>query len=337
MIKEAIASLVDRKPLSANEASIVMEEIMDGQATPSQLSAFIIALKMKGETVEEITGMARTMRSKAIAVNTAEPVVDIVGTGGDGSSTFNISTAAALVVAGAGLKVAKHGNRAATSRCGSADVLESLGVRIDLNAAQAAECLKRIGITYMFAPAFHPAMKHAGPTRREIGVPSVFNILGPLTNPAGAEHYLMGVARRDLVSTMAGVLKNLGCRHGLVVHGEDGLDEITICGRSVISEISLGGIVEYEVSPENFGMTLSSIGEIKGGDADENAYILRRVLSGQPGPCRDIVLLNAGAGLFVGDMVSSIAEGVRMAEGVLDSGRAMSKLADFIDFTRSLS
>jgi anthranilate phosphoribosyltransferase len=336
MIKEAIASLVDRKTLKAEEASTVMEEIMDGRATPSQLSAFIIALKMKGETVEEITGLARTMRDKAIAVKATGPVIDIVGTGGDGSCTFNISTAAALVVAAAGLKVAKHGNRAATSRCGSADVLESLGVRIDISADQAAECLQKIGITYMFAPVFHPAMKHAGPTRREIGVPSVFNILGPLTNPAGAEHYLMGVARRDMATIMARVLKNLGCRHGLVVHGEDGLDEITTSGSSIVSEITGNGIVEYEICPEDFGMNRASAEELKGGNAAENAIILREVLSGSRGPRRDIVLLNAAAGLFAGDLVPSVSEGIKLADDVLDSGRAISKLNDLIGYTRSL-
>ena len=212
MIKEAIATLVDRRSLGTEEAAAVMREIMEGQATPSQLSAFMVALKMKGETADEITGLARTMRGKAVPVKASGPVIDIVGTGGDGANTINVSTTAALIAAGAGLKVAKHGNRAATSRCGSADVLEALGVKLELSSEQAALCLEEIGITFMFAVSFHPAMKFAGPTRREVGIPSVFNILGPLTNPAGAERYLLGVAREELVEKLALVLSNLGCR-----------------------------------------------------------------------------------------------------------------------------
>jgi anthranilate phosphoribosyltransferase len=336
VIKEAIASLVERRSLDEGEAAAVMAEIMEGQATPAQLSAFMIALKMKGETAEELTGLARTMRLKAVPVTASGPVVDIVGTGGDGADTFNISTAAALVAAGAGLKVAKHGNRAATSRCGSADVLEALGVKLELTSTQATECLETAGIAFMFAPAFHPAMKHAGPTRRELGIPSVFNILGPLTNPAGAERYLLGVARVDLVEKLARVLKNLGCRHALVVHGEDGLDEITVTGSSLICELKDGWVNLYRVSPEDFNLTRAKPQELKGGSSSENAAAIRNVLAGDKGPRRDIVLLNAAAALFAGDMAASLSEGLALAEAAVDSGRSAAKLEEFVSVSRSL-
>jgi anthranilate phosphoribosyltransferase len=337
MIKEAIATLVDRGSLKVEEAASVMAEIMEGRTTPAQLSAFMVALKMKGETTEEITGLARTMRGKAVQVKIGRPVIDIVGTGGDGADTFNISTAAALVVAGAGLAVAKHGNRAATSRCGSADVLEALGVRLELSSDQAVRCLEATGITFMFAPAFHPAMKYAGPTRRELGVPSVFNILGPLTNPAGAERYLLGVARADLMEKMALVLKNLGARHALVVHGEDGLDEITVTGESLICELRDGWLNTYSVTPEEYGLSRAGLAELKGGTAAENAAALRSVLEGQPGSRRDIVLLNAAAALVAGDTTASLGEGLTLARETVDSGRALAKLCEFVNFTRSLA
>jgi anthranilate phosphoribosyltransferase len=332
MIKEAIATLVDRRSLGTEEAAAVMREIMEGQATPSQLSAFMVALKMKGETADEITGLARTMRGKAVPVKASGPVIDIVGTGGDGANTINVSTTAALIAAGAGLKVAKHGNRAATSRCGSADVLEALGVKLELSSEQAALCLEEIGITFMFAVSFHPAMKFAGPTRREVGIPSVFNILGPLTNPAGAERYLLGVAREELVEKLALVLSNLGCRHALVVHGEDGLDEITITGQSLVCELKDGWVNRYTVCPEDFGLARAMPADIRGGSAAENAAVVRAVLSGEEGPRRDIVLLNAAAALFAGDRVVSLAEGLTLARETVDSGRALTKLNEFIAF-----
>ena len=336
MIKEAIARLVSAQSLSVDESAAVMDEIMTGEATPSQLAAFVVALKMKGETTEEITGLARTMRARAVPVKARGAVVDVVGTGGDCAGTFNISTTAAFVVAGAGVKVAKHGNRAATSRCGSADVLEALGVRIDMPVAQVERCLDEVGMAFMFAPAFHPAMKHAGPTRREIGIPTVFNILGPLTNPASATRQLLGVASEGLVAKMASVLNSLGCQHALVVHGEDGLDEITITGPSLVCELKGGCCESYTIRPEDFGLNRGLPASLKGGDSAENAAILRGVLSGETGPRHDVVLLNASAALLAGDRVESLAEGVALAREVIDSGRALAKLEQLIDFSRRL-
>jgi anthranilate phosphoribosyltransferase len=337
MIKEAIATLVGGGSLNMDEAAAVMEEIMEGQATPSQLSAFIVALRIKGETEEEIAGLARTMRAKAVPVSGAGPVVDVVGTGGDRSGTFNISTSAAMVVAAAGVRVAKHGNRAASSRCGSADVLEALGVKLELSADEVRRCLGEMGIAFMFAPSFHPAMKHAGPTRREIGVPTVFTLLGPLPTPAGASSMLLGVSRTELVGRMAGVLGRLGARHVLVVHGKDGLDEITVTGPSLVCELKNGEVREYEISPEDFGMQRAGPEDLKGGTAEENAAIVRGILSGEKGPRRDIVLLNAAAALMAGDRVPSINDGLKLAADVLDDGRALKKLDELISFTRSLS
>jgi anthranilate phosphoribosyltransferase len=336
MIKEAIASLMSGKSLAEDTAATVMEEIMDGQTTPSQLSAFIVALRIKGETTEEISGLARTMRSKAIPVHVSQPVVDIVGTGGDMAGTFNISTTAALVAAGAGLRVAKHGNRAASGKCGSADVLEELGVRLNLSGEKVTRCIEELGIAFMFAPAFHPAMKYAAPTRREIGVPTVFNILGPLTNPAGARAQVLGVARASLVEKMALVLKNLGYIHALVVHGEDGLDEITITGSTIVCELKEGVISSYSICPQDFGLQRAEPASLTGGDAVENAAILRRILNGEHGPKRDIVLMNTAAALLAGDMVQTLEEGVLLAEKALDSGRAMEKLERLIKFTQEL-
>ena len=337
MIKEAIAALVTGQSLSMDQASAVMTEIMDGEATPSQLGAFVTALSMKGETMEEIAGLARVMRSKALHVDFSREMVDIVGTGGDRANTFNISTTAAFVAAGAGLIVAKHGNRAASSRSGSADVLEALGIRINLSPRQVAECLEAIGIGFMFAQAFHPAMKNAAGTRREIGIPTVFNILGPLTNPANAQCQVLGVASEPLLAKMAGALQNLGVRHALVVHGEDGLDEITITGGTQICELKDGFTRRYTICPEQFGLKRADAASIKGGAPAENAFILRGVLAGEPGPRRDIVLLNAAAALVAGDGVSTIGEGVLAAAGVIDSGKAMSKLDRLVSFTRGLT
>jgi anthranilate phosphoribosyltransferase len=335
MIKAAIATLVRGDSLSMEEASAVMQEIMEGQATPSQLSAFLIALSIKGETMEEITGLARIMREKALRVESDSEMIDIVGTGGDRAGTFNISTTAAFVAAGAGLRVAKHGNRAASSRSGSADVLEALGVRLDLTPQQVAACLEEVGIAFMFAQAFHPAMKYVGGTRREIGIPTVFNILGPLTNPAGAQSQLLGVARESLLEKMAGALKSLGLRHSLVVYGEDGLDEITITGKTHVCELKGGLIKRYTICPEDFGIARAEAAGIKGGCAAENAAILRGVLAGECSPKRDIVLLNAAAALVAGDRVDSISQGIALARQVIDSGRALQKLEQMVAFSRS--
>ncbi len=337
MIKEAIQALVSGRSLTVEEAASVMEEIMQGEATPAQFAAFVTALRLKGETADEIVGLARTMRAKAIPVITNEPVVDTCGTGGDGAHTFNISTTAAFVAAGAGLKVAKHGNRAMSSQCGSADVLEALGVRIDLNAAQVQRCLEEVGMGFMFAPVFHPAMKYATAPRREIGIRTVFNILGPLTNPAGARSQVFGVADETSLEKLASVLRGLGGQHALVVHGEDGLDEITVTGKTRVCELNNGSIKSYSISPEDFGLPRAGLDDLRGGTASENAARLRRILAGAPGPQRDAVVMNAAAVLLAGDRVETLQQGVALAQEVIDSGHALAKLEQLIELSQGLS
>jgi anthranilate phosphoribosyltransferase len=320
-----------------DEASAVMNEIMEGSATPAQLGAFVTALRLKGETVEEIAGFARTMRSKALRVSISETVVDTCGTGGDGKGTFNISTTAAFVVAACGLKVAKHGNRAMSSQCGSADVLEALGVKIDLNPEQVQKCLEKVGIGFMLAPVFHPSMKYAAAPRKEVGIRTVFNILGPLTNPAGARAQVLGVPEKSLTEKMANVLKMLDCQHALVVHGEDGLDEITVTGKTFVSELKKGSIKNYEVTPEEFGLPRAKPDSLKGGTAKDNAELLRSILSGKKGPCRDIVLMNAAAALLAGDKVTTLGQGITLAEQAIDNGKALQKVEELISFSHNPS
>jgi anthranilate phosphoribosyltransferase len=337
MIKESIAKLVDGNSLSEEEAAAVMDEIMSGEATPAQFGAFVTALRLKGETVDEIAGMARVMRQKALRVTVAGPLLDTCGTGGDHQGTFNVSTAAAFVCAGAGLRVAKHGNRAMTSRCGSADVLEALGARIDLTPEQVVECLDRTGIGFMFAPAFHPAMKFAAGPRREIGVRTVFNILGPLTNPAGATAQVLGVAEPALAEKMAQVLGRLGCEHALVVHGEDGFDEVSISAPTQVCELAGGGLRRYRVEPSELGLAPAAARDVRGGSPEENAAALRRVLSGERGALRDFTLLNAAAGLVAGDRVASVSEGVALAAEGIDSGAAREALERFVSVSSSFA
>jgi anthranilate phosphoribosyltransferase len=337
MIKDAIAALVTGKSLSMHQAESAMTEIMNGEVTPAQFGAFVTALRIKGETSEEIAGMAKVMRAKAIQVHTDGVVVDTCGTGGDNAATFNISTAAAFVVAGTGLKVAKHGNRAASSQCGSADVLEALGVKIELKAEQVEKCLKEVGIAFMFAPAFHPAMKYAGPPRREIGIRTVFNILGPLTNPARAQAQVLGVAESSLTEKMAVVLRTLGCHHALVVHGEDGLDEITITGKTQVRELEGDHIKMYSVSPEDFGFSRASLESIRGDTPVDNAALVRRILAGATGPQRDVVLMNTAAAIVAGDKAKTLPEGVRLAAEAIDSGRALERLDHLVKFSQSLA
>ncbi|MBI2979549.1 MAG: anthranilate phosphoribosyltransferase [Chloroflexi bacterium] len=338
MIKEAISTLITGKSLTQEEAASVMKEIMEGEVTPAQFGAFVTALRLKGETVEEIAGLASVMRAKAIRVAVDYPVIDVVGTGGDGLNTFNISTVTAFVVAGAGLKVAKHGNRGMSSQCGSADVLEALGVKIDLNAEQVRHCLDEVGIGFMFAPAFHPAMKYASAPRREIGIRTVFNILGPLTNPADAKAYLLGVADESLVEKLALVLQSLGCRHALVVHGEDGLDEVTLTGRTRVCEIKGGRVRNYFIGPEDVGLSLiKSLAELEGSTAQENAARARAILAGADGPQRDVVLINAAAALVAGDKVPSLNLGVSLAREVLDNGQAQAKLEQLVKLSQSFA
>jgi anthranilate phosphoribosyltransferase len=337
MIRETIEALVSGRSLTFEQASGVMAEIMNGEATPAQIAAFVTALRIKGETIDEIAGLASVMRAKATPVVVTPPVVDTCGTGGDNSSTFNISTAAAFVAAGSGLKVAKHGNRAMSSRCGSADVLEALGVKIDLGAEAVARCLETVGIGFMFAPIFHPAMKYAAAPRREIGIRTVFNILGPLTNPARAESQVIGVPSQELGNKIASVLHRLGTRHSLVVHSLDGMDEISISGRSLVWEINENGVLPVkEVSPHDFGFNEANLAEIKGGTPEENAALVRLILGGEKGPGRDVVLMNAAAALVVGNRASDLKEGARIAGEAIDSGQALKKLDGLARLSQSL-
>ena len=341
MIKEAISLLVAGQSLTMEQAAGVMEEMTTGQVTPAQFGAFVTALRIKGETADEIAGLASVMRAKAIRVTSAEPVIDIVGTGGDNSKSFNISTAAAFVAAGAGIRVAKHNNRAMTSQCGSADVLEALGMKIELDANQVQSCLEKVGIGFMFAPLFHPAMKFAAAPRREIGIRTIFNILGPLTNPARAESQVLGVPSEELGEKLAQVLYRLGSKHSLVVHGLDGMDEISIAGKSRVWELRDGEITDYYVSPEDFGLAVAGVETLVGGTPEENAAILRSVLEGEKGPRREAVVINAAAGIVVGKRTKhpsglpALKEGVEIAQEAIDSGRARDKLEKLIKLSRS--
>jgi len=318
------------------DAAQVMEEIMTGEATPAQFGAFVTALRLKGETVDEIAGLAQVMRDKASNVKVSGLTVDTCGTGGDAIGTFNISTAAAFVVAGAGLRVAKHGNRAMTSKCGSADVLEALGVKIDLGPEGVQHCLQEVGIGFMFAPVFHPAMKYAVGPRREIGIRTVFNILGPLTNPAGAQAQVIGVSDARIAPKMAEALQRLGCQHVLVIHGGDGMDEISIGEPSTVWELKEGSLSSYAVSPEDLGVPRAEVADIRGGTTEENAAMLRNVLNGEKGPRRDVVLLNASAGLVAGDLCENLAAGVKLAQQTIDDGKAIRKLEEFVECSQSI-
>jgi anthranilate phosphoribosyltransferase len=338
MIKEAISLLIDGKSLIFEQASQVMEEITSGNVSPAQFGAFVTALRVKGESADEIAGLASVMRAKSVRVETNEPVIDIVGTGGDNSRSFNISTAAAFVAAGAGLKVAKHNNRAMTSQCGSADVLEALGMKIELDAKQVQDCIERVGIGFMFAPLFHPSMKFAAAPRREIGVRTVFNILGPLTNPALVEAQVLGVASQELGEKMVQVLKRLGTKRALVVHGLNGMDEITVAGKSRVWELSNGEITQYDISPSDFGIAEASVETLVGGTSQENAKILRSVLAGERSPRRNTVILNAAAGIaLINDNkgVPALKEGVTIAIETIDSGKALEKLEKLISLSQS--
>jgi anthranilate phosphoribosyltransferase len=327
VMQTAIRKVVDGHSLTEQEACSLATAIMSGQATPAQIAALLIALRMKGETADEITGFARAMRAGATPLPLPpEELVDTCGTGGDGSGTFNISTVSAFAAAGAGCKVAKHGNRSISSRCGSADLLRALGVNIELSPEATARCIEQVGVGFMFAPLYHPSMKHATGPRKEIGVRSIFNILGPLANPAGARRQLLGVFKRELTETLAQVLRMLGSLHCLVVHGEDGLDEITLTGNTYVSELRDGNIHNCTLGPEEFGMQRSSAEQLAGGDPDANAQIALDVLRGKPGPARDIVLLNAAAVTYVSGRATSVLEGVRLAAEAVDSGRALQTL-----------
>jgi len=335
MIEEAISKLVGGTDLSRAEAARAMTEIMSGDATSSQIAAFITALAMKGETVDEITGCAEVMREKVTPVRCSKrPLIDTCGTGGDKSGTFNISTATAIVAAAAGATVAKHGNRAASSRCGSADVLEELGVRVDMPPEKVEDCLEQAGIGFMFAPVFHKSMKYAAQPRRELGIRTVFNLVGPVTNPARADCQVMGIFAPELTEPMAMVLGNLGATRAFVVWGA-GLDEVTIAGPTRVSEVRDGRVRTYEITPEELGVGTGSVDDLKGGDVKTNAAIITDILAGREGPPREIVVANAGVGLVVAGLVSTFREGTDLARDAIDSGRARDKLEQLIQLSRA--
>ena len=334
MIKEAIIKLSKKQDLAYAEAEAVMDEIMSGQATPVQMSAYLTALALKGETIDEITASAAGMRAHCIKLLHNLDVLEIVGTGGDGSNSFNISTTSSLVIAAGGVPVAKHGNRAASSKSGAADVLEALGVKITLTPERSAEILKKINICFLFAQNYHIAMKYVAPIRKELGIRTVFNILGPLSNPAGANMELMGVYDQSLVEPLAQVMANLGVNRGMVVYGQDSLDEISMCAPTSVCEIRDGKFTSYEITPEQFGYERCEKGALTGGTPAENAEITKAILKGEEkGPKRQAVCLNAGAALYIAGKAASIEEGVKLAESLIDSGAALKKLGEFVEET----
>jgi anthranilate phosphoribosyltransferase len=349
IITEAVRALVDRRDLTRIEAAAAMEAIMSGASTNAQIAAFLTALRMKGETVEELIGFAQVMRQKAVKVRThdgdvvgatgtdREMLIDTCGTGGDASGTFNVSTATAFVVAGAGLKVAKHGNRSVSSLCGSADVVETLGINLELTPAQVARCVDEAGIGFLYAPLLHTAMKHVMAARREMGIRTVFNMLGPLTNPAGANAQVIGVYAATLTDPLARVLAELGTYRAFVVHGADGLDEISNTGESHISEVHEGVVRSSRVRPEDFGMPRAAIRDLQGGDREENAGIIRQLLQGETGPRRDIVLMNAAAALVAGGRAREFKEGVEIAARSIDTGAARGKLDALVTLSQRLA
>jgi anthranilate phosphoribosyltransferase len=339
MIQPLLGKLTDKQDLSREEAHGAMLQIMSGEVSPALMAAFLVALRMKGETVEEVTGFAQAMREKMMAVNPkSRPLVDTCGTGGDRMKTFNISTTAAFVAAGAGVAIAKHGNRAVSSACGSADVLEALGIKLTLSPQQIADCIDEVGIGFMFAPGLHPAMKHAAPIRKEMGIRTAFNILGPLANPARAEAQVLGVFSPAHTEFHANVLRNLGSKKALVVHGLDGLDEITTTGPTQISELAGGEVKTRKITPEDNKIPRAKLEDLRcGNSAQDNAEMLRAVLKGEKGPRRDIVLLNAAAALIAAEKAADFAAGLALAAESVDSGRALKKLEALREYTEKAS
>jgi anthranilate phosphoribosyltransferase len=334
-VKEAIRKVIVKKDISQKDAYEVALSIMSGKATDAQIAALITALRMKGETVDEITGFVKAMRAKVKKIKTTKKhLVDTCGTGGDGAGTFNISTISAIVSAGAGCVVAKHGNRGVSSKCGSADLLKELGIRIDNKPVKIEKCIKEAGVGFLFAPLLHPAMKYAIGPRREMGVRTIFNILGPLTNPANAKRQLLGVYDKKLTTPIANVLANLKSVHCMVVHGEDGLDEITTTGKTYVSELKNGKVTEYTISPEDFGMTRRIPEDLKGGTPEINAKIALNLLRGGTGGKREITLLNSGAAIYVAGKAKSLAEGIEKAKESIDSGKALKKLEILRDISK---
>jgi anthranilate phosphoribosyltransferase len=337
MIQQAITVAAAGRDLSEDEAAAAMEEMMTGQATPAQVAALLTALRMKGESIDEIAGMARVMREKALRVTVSGDLLDTCGTGGDGLGTFNVSTAAAFVCAGAGVRIAKHGNRAATSSSGSADVLEALGAKIELTPEQVQACIEKCGVGFMFAQAFHPAMRFVGPVRREIGIRTIFNFLGPLTNPAGAQYQLLGVGDESIAPKMAAVLGKLGTRRALVVHSEDGLDEVSLSSPTFVQELREGMLHAYTFTPEDAGLKRASLAELKGGTPEENAARIRRIFAGELGADRDFVLINAGAALMAAGKADDLKSAVELAAQSIESGSAGRALVGFITATQDFA
>lgn len=337
MLKFAIDKVIKNENLTEEEMIRAMDIIMEGKATPAQIGGLLIGLRMKGETLEEITGSAKVMRDKALNLSIQNDyAIDTCGTGGDGGNTFNVSTAAAFVAVAAGVVVVKHGNRSVSSKCGSADVLEKLGVNINLQPDEVQKCVDKLNIGFMFAPNFHKAMKHAVGPRRELGVRSIFNLLGPLTNPAGAKGQVLGVFDENLTPVIAGVLKELDVERGMVIHGLDGLDEITVTDKTKVSELKDGKINTYFIDPRDFQIPLAKKDELSGGEPEENAEIILKILKGETGARRNMVLMNAGAAIYVGKKADSLKEGIEKAKEVIDTGLALKKLNDFAEFTQEV-
>lgn len=335
-MQAAIKAVLARQDLSADEMNNVMRIIMTGEATPAQIGGFLVGLRMKGETVDEIASAAKVMRELATGVKVdGDHVVDIVGTGGDGSNTFNISTACTFVVAAAGGTVAKHGNRSVSSKSGSADLLEAAGVKLDLNAEQVAKCINEVGVGFMFAPMHHSAMKHAIDPRKEMAVRTIFNVLGPLTNPAGAPNQLLGVFADELVEPLAEVLNKLGSNHVMVVHSEDGMDEISIGAATNVAELKDGKVTTYQITPEQFGLTNTPISELAVNSADESLAVINKVLNNEEGPAKDIVKFNSGAAIYVAGLADSLEVGIEKAEEVIASGAAKAKLEELIKLSNA--
>ena len=334
-LKSIIGKVATGASLSREEAASAFDSMMSGEATPSQMGGLLMALRVRGETVDEITGAVSAMRAKMLRVDAPSDAIDIVGTGGDGSGSVNVSTCAAFIVSGAGIPVAKHGNRALSSRSGAADVLTALGVKIDLKPDQVGRCVKEAGIGFMFAPAHHPSMKNVGPTRVELATRTIFNLLGPLTNPAGVRRQMVGVFSRQWVQPLAQVLKNLGSDAAWVVHGSDGLDEITLTGPTFVTALENGQVRSFEISPDDAGLPHAHGESLRGGDADANAVALRSVLDGKPSPFRDVALFNAAAALVVAGKVKNLKEGVALGAQSLDSGAAATRLKQLIAVSNS--
>ncbi len=334
MITEAIKELTEGQDLSYDEAAQVMDEMMSGNATNAQMAAFLTALKIKGETIDEITACAQGMRDKAVHINPEKDVLDIVGTGGDGTGTFNISTTSAFVIAAAGVPIAKHGNRSMSSKSGAADCLEALGIDITISAEKSKEILDKAGICFMFAQGYHSSMKYVGPVRKEIGVRNIFNILGPLTNPANANMQVMGVYAEELLEPLAKALSNLGVKRGMTIYGCDGMDEATVTAPTKICEINNGNLKTYEITPESVGLKSYSMVELIGGGGKENAEITKQILKGElKGAKRDIVLLNSALGIYVGGKADTIEEGIKVAAEIIDSGKAYAKMEEFAELS----